>query len=150
MRGTGRKEYLPFSFGTFTCSCGEGIGDGHSELEEGELIAGDLNKGVKWLVNVLRSADGEFGKMEVDDVAEGDKSGDKPVGLGLDHGPVNENLGLRLDFEVSSPASVVGVTFDFFVRKGFTYSARYISPDVGKGGGDGSILTGCPAVGFCC
>lgn len=147
MRGTGRKEYLLFDFGTFTCSCGEGIGDGHSTLGEGELIAGDLNKGVK---NVLRSADGEFGIMEVDDVAEGDKSGDKPVGLGLDHGPDNENLGLRLDFEVSSPASVVGAIFDFLDRKGFTYSARYISPDVGKGGGDGNVLTGCPAVGVCC
>jgi hypothetical protein len=68
VRGTGRKEYLPFSFGTFTCSCGECIGDGHSELEEGEPIAGDLNKGVKWLVNVLRSADGEFGKMAVQNI----------------------------------------------------------------------------------
>jgi hypothetical protein len=55
---------LPINFGALTCSCGEGIGDGHSELE-GELIVGDLNKGVKWLVNVLRSADGEFGKMAV-------------------------------------------------------------------------------------
>jgi hypothetical protein len=140
---------LPVNFGTFTRNCGEGIGDGHSKLE-GELVAGDLNKGVKWLVNVLRSADGEFGKMEVDDDAEGDKSGDKPAGLGLDHGPDNENFDLRLDFEASSFPSVVGVIFDFLVRKGFTYSARYISPDVVKGGGDGNILTGCPTVGSSC
>lgn len=98
MRGTDRKECLPINFGTFTCNCGEGIGDRHSKLE-GELIAGDLNKGVKWLVNVLRSADGEFGTMEVDEVAESAKSGDKPADLGLDHGPDNENLDLRLDFE---------------------------------------------------
>lgn len=149
MRGTDRKEYLPVNFGMFTCSCGEGIGDGHSKLEE-ELIAGDLNIGVKWLVNVLRNADGEFGKMEVDDVAEGGKSGDKLAGLGLDHGPDNENLDLRLDFESSSFASVVGVVFDFLVRNGFTYSARYISPDVWKGGGDGNVPTGCPAVGLFC
>lgn len=109
-------------------------------------MAEDLNTGVKWLVNVLRSADGEFGKMEVDDVAEGAKSGDRPAGLGLDHGPDNENLDLRLNFEVSS----LGAIFDFLVRKGFTYSARYISPEGGKGGGDGNVLTGNPAVGFCC
>lgn len=50
-------------------------------------------------MNVLRSADGEFGTMEVDEVAESAKSGDKPADLGLDHGPDNENLDLRLDFE---------------------------------------------------
>lgn len=93
MRGTDREEYLLVDLGTLTCSCGEGIGDGHTELE-GELIAGDLNKGVKWLVNVLRSADGDFRRMEVDDVAESAKSGDKLAGLGLDHGPDNENLDL--------------------------------------------------------
>lgn len=145
MRGTDRDEYLPVNFGTFTCSCGEGMGDGHSKLE-GELIVGDLKKGVKWLVNVLRTADGEFEKMEVDDVAEDAKSGDKPAGLGLDHGLDNEKLDLRLNFEASS----LEVIFDFFVRKGFTYSARYISPDAGKRVGEGDVLTGYPGAGFCC
>jgi hypothetical protein len=115
---------LPIDFGTFTCSCGEGIGDGHSKLEE--LIVGDLNKGVKWLVNVLRSVDGEFGRMavrktiitlslvnlkkmrcsQVEDVAEGIKLGDELAGLRLDHGPDSENFDLRL-FEASSSESVV-------------------------------------------
>jgi hypothetical protein len=143
VRGTDLGERLPIDFGTFTCSCGEGIGDGHSKLEE--LIVGDLNKGVKWLVNVLRSVDGEFGRMEVEDVAEGIKLGDELAGLRLDHGPDSENFDLRL-FEASS----LGVIFDFLVRKGFTYSARYISPDVRKGGGDGSVLTGYTTVGCCC
>lgn len=124
MRGTDRDEYLPVNFGTFTCSCGEGMEGGHSKLE-GELIVGDLKKGVKWLVNVLRSAVGEFEKMavqetittlslvnleiwclQVGDVAEDAKSGDKPAGLGLDHGLDNEKLDLRLNFEASSSASV--------------------------------------------
>jgi hypothetical protein len=124
VRGTDLGERLPIDFGTFTCSCGEGIGDGHSKLEE--LIVGDLNKGVKWLVNVLRSVDGEFGRMavrktiitlslvnlkkmrcsQVEDVAEGIKLGDELAGLRLDHGPDSENFDLRL-FEASSSESVV-------------------------------------------
>lgn len=100
--------------------------------------------------------------LQVDNTVEGFRSGDDPTGLELDRGPENENLDLRLDFGASSSANagnysrsatVVGrhapVNFGFFVLKGFTYSARYTSPDVEKVGDDGSFFPGDSGVGFC-
>jgi len=106
---------LPFNCGKSTCGCGEDKGDGSSNVEEERV--GDFKEEVMRLVNVLRNADGEFVKT---DVVEGSTSGDNSADLGLDHGPENENLDLRLDLEASN----LGLIFDFFILKGFTYSAR--------------------------
>jgi hypothetical protein len=43
----------------------------------------------------------------------------------------------------------LGLIFRFFILKGFTYSARYISPDIDKVGGDGDFLPVDSGVGVC-
>jgi len=91
----------------------------------------------------------------VGDAAEASASDDEAPGdFGIDHGGENENFDLRLDFRASRSANLVinscsvplggqhalGLIFGFFVLKGFTYSARYTSPDVERVGEGGNLL----------